>query len=106
MSLFLAILYGALFAVPAFLIAGYYSTLLGARLLGVRAICPEGENATHRFAIVIPAHNEENVIAGALQCCDSINYPTDKYHVFVIADNCVDRTVDIVQALGDRKSVV
>lgn len=54
----------------------------------------------HTFAILIPAHNEENSISATLQSCGELNYPKEKYKVFVIADNCTDRTADIVRQNG------
>lgn len=44
------------------------------------------------FAIIVPAHNEEEVIALTLANLNKINYPKDLFHIFVIADNCTDQT--------------
>ena len=47
------------------------------------------------FAILVPAHNEELLI---LRLCESlleINYPKDLYEIFIVADNCNDRTPEI-----------
>lgn len=53
-----------------------------------------------KFAIFIPAHNEENVIANIVENLKHLNYPGDCYDVFVIADNCTDNTANIVEAGG------
>lgn len=45
-----------------------------------------------KFAIFIPAHNEENVIGNIVENLHCLNYPSDYYDVFVIADNCTDST--------------
>ncbi|OKY75634.1 MAG: hypothetical protein BM485_07895 [Desulfobulbaceae bacterium DB1] len=49
------------------------------------------------FAIVIPAHNEEDVIAATLSSCKGLEYPADKYQIFVVADNCTDKTADMAR---------
>ena len=53
-----------------------------------------------RFAIVVSARNEENVIGFLLDSLNGQNYPRDKYSVFVIADNCTDNTYDIAMSKG------
>lgn len=53
--------------------------------------------ARHRFAIVIPAYNEEAVLATALRACANLDYPSELFRVFVIADNCSDATSEIAR---------
>jgi len=53
-----------------------------------------------RFAIFIPAHNEEVVIENIVDNLKQLNYPKDSYEVFVIADNCTDNTAAIASAAG------
>lgn len=57
-------------------------------------------NPLNSFAIVIPAHNEEKSITETIASCIELNYPKDKYKVFVIADNCSDRTAEIAVKNG------
>src|SRR6266567_901180 len=52
------------------------------------------------FAILIPAHNEESVIAKLLSSLARLTYPKDRFAVHVVADNCTDATVSIVCATG------
>ena len=62
-------------------------------------IFPKTEHL-HRFAILSSARNEETVIG---QLCDSIraqSYPASLIDVYVIADNCTDRTADVARAHG------
>lgn len=47
---------------------------------------------TTTFAILIPAHDEELLISYTVQSAKSINYSSDKFRIFVIADNCSDAT--------------
>ncbi|MFC1884330.1 glycosyltransferase family 2 protein [Thermodesulfobacteriota bacterium] len=49
------------------------------------------------FALIIPAHNEEIFLPRLLKSTGTLSYPKDLYSIFVIADNCDDRTVDIAK---------
>lgn len=55
---------------------------------------------SRRFAIVIPAHNEQLMIAHTLYSIYSMIYPKHLYEVFVIADNCTDDTAGISEKIG------
>ena len=55
-----------------------------------------------KFAIVIPAHNEELMILKVVESAKSLNYPKDKVEINVIADNCTDHTAEIVRSAGVR----
>jgi cellulose synthase/poly-beta-1,6-N-acetylglucosamine synthase-like glycosyltransferase len=59
----------------------------------------KGTPAT-RFAILIPAHEEELVIGRLLLSIYDLDYPRDLFRVHVIADHCSDRTVTIARSLG------
>jgi cellulose synthase/poly-beta-1,6-N-acetylglucosamine synthase-like glycosyltransferase len=50
---------------------------------------------TTRFCLLIPAHDEELVIAQTMASIEQLNYPRNLLTVVVIADNCTDRTADI-----------
>jgi len=52
----------------------------------------------NRFAILTPAHNEELLISRLCESLLSINYPRELFEIFVIADNCNDRTPEICSA--------
>jgi cellulose synthase/poly-beta-1,6-N-acetylglucosamine synthase-like glycosyltransferase len=53
-----------------------------------------------KFAILVPAYNEEKVISKTLYSLFSIIYPRRLYDLFVIADNCTDNTAKIAKNLG------
>ena len=53
-----------------------------------------------RFAVFIPAHNEELIIATSLQSWLHAEYPKEMFRLHVIADNCTDRTIEIARSLG------
>jgi len=50
------------------------------------------ETKNYRFAVVICARNEEQVIGNLLDSLNSQDYSGDSYDIFVIADNCTDQT--------------
>ncbi len=50
------------------------------------------ERKKNRFAIIVPAHNEERVIEQTVTNLFNVNYPKELFQVFVIADNCTDKT--------------
>ncbi|MCL5006769.1 MAG: glycosyltransferase family 2 protein [Patescibacteria group bacterium] len=54
----------------------------------------------NRFAIFIPAHDEEKVIGPLLDSCFKLDYPRDLFEVYVIADNCSDGTAKLALAKG------
>ncbi len=62
-------------------------------------IVPESKKTAlgklNRFAILVPAHNEEMLIARLCESLLEIHYPRKMYEIFIIADNCADRTVEI-----------
>ena len=53
-----------------------------------------------RFAVLIPAHDEEHVISHAIEALRLQRYPADRFEVHVVADNCTDRTADVALATG------
>ncbi|AEJ44511.1 glycosyltransferase family 2 protein [Alicyclobacillus acidocaldarius] len=53
-----------------------------------------------RFAVIIPAHNEECVIGPLLESLKRQTYPAHLYDVHVIADNCTDGTAERARAHG------
>ncbi len=86
-----------LFTIPAALITGYY-LMLAIYALARKKNPPETyQNPSSNIAIVIPAHNEERTIVKTLLSCKKLDYPNDIYKVYVIADNCSDRTAEIVK---------
>lgn len=61
----------------------------------------EGQGApATRFAILIPAHEEELVIGRLLVSVNELDYPHALFRVHVIADHCSDQTVAIARSLG------
>ncbi|MDU4961396.1 MAG: glycosyltransferase family 2 protein [Sporomusaceae bacterium] len=52
------------------------------------------------FAVIVAAHNEEQVIGQLVENLHYLNYPDELYDIFVVADNCQDRTAEISRAKG------
>jgi cellulose synthase/poly-beta-1,6-N-acetylglucosamine synthase-like glycosyltransferase len=57
-----------------------------------------GQAAGTRFLVLVPAHNEERVIARCLGAIDSDRRATDR--VLVVADRCTDETATIARSFG------
>ena len=55
---------------------------------------------THRFLFLVPAHNEEQLIAQTVHNLKAVDYPNELYDVHVVADNCTDNTAVIAQKEG------
>ncbi len=54
----------------------------------------------HTFALLVAAHNEEKVIADIVSSLKDLDYAKDKYEIFVVADNCTDKTAEIARGAG------
>ena len=54
----------------------------------------------NRFAVLVPAHNEELLVGTLCKSLLEINYPKEQYEIFLIADNCQDATADIGRQHG------
>ncbi len=52
------------------------------------------------LAVVVPAHDEELVLAGTLASLKAQLYPAECIEIVVVADNCTDRTAAIARNLG------
>ena len=57
-------------------------------------------NKNHRFMAIIPAHNEESVVANLIKSLKAQNYPKELLDIYVIADNCTDNTADVAKEAG------
>ncbi len=58
----------------------------------------------HKFAIIIPARNEEKVIGNLLQSLNKQNYPKELYDIYVVINNCTDNTKKI--ALENKANII
>ena len=49
---------------------------------------------------IIPAHNEEAVVANLVESLKHQDYPKELYDIYVIADNCTDKTAEVARKAG------
>lgn len=70
-------------------------------LWGWRDREPAGKGPRTRSVLVlVPAHDEETVIAGAISDVLRSDYPPHLVELWVIADRCTDSTAEVARALG------
>lgn len=67
---------------------------------GVFAFCSKKSKirsyrAKHKFAVIIAARNEEKVIGHLLDSLNKQNYPKNLYDIFVVPNNCTDKTEEV-----------
>lgn len=87
-------------AVP---LAGYLGVVTVAGVVANRRARRRGsptEPPTTRFAILVPAHDEEGVIGATVSSMVGIDYPAALFSVHVVADNCTDGTAAEARGAG------
>jgi len=82
-----------------FFLVFFYAVLVALGNLR-RGFSPGRHSASKRFLVLIPAHNEEGVIADLLDDVRCMQYPRHLYKAYVIADNCSDRTAQVARQHG------
>lgn len=65
---------------------------------------PEEMERFPKVTVMVPAHNEQLVIAATAENILRLNYPQDKVQLIVIADNCSDDTAGKLQALKNKEA--
>lgn len=78
---------------------GLYFAVIGLNFFRREKTYPESD-VFHKFAILIPARNEEAVIRQCVESLEKLAYPDDAYEIFVLANNCSDRTVEEAKKTG------
>ena len=76
--------------------ASYLLLLLAAHLIPSKGLSGSDIGRT-RFAIVIPAHNEELFLGRLLSSIAVQAYPKTHYDAVVVADNCTDSTASVAR---------
>lgn len=66
--------------------------LKGARKYKTKKMC--------RYAVLVPARNEEKVIPHLIASLKGQSYPSELVDIFVIADNCTDNTAEVSRKAG------
>ena len=57
-------------------------------------------NKKHKFMAIVPAHNEEMVVANLIESLKKQDYPKELLDIYVIADNCTDNTAKVARDAG------
>ena len=96
-SVFIAI--GVLIQLFAYVVTAYHF------IISLFAWFPRKErdfvvDKKHRFALVVAAHNEQCVIESNVESLKALNYDENLYDIYVIADNCTDKTAEIARNAG------
>lgn len=92
--------FAKVFTNTVFVISIYY---LGISFFGiVRIKDKKVYKPEKRFALVVAAHNEEKVIKDIVKSLNQVDYPREMYDVFVIADNCTDKTAIKAREYGAK----
>lgn len=60
----------------------------------------QGRSPSTRFMIVIPAHDEVNVIKTTVTRLSALDYPADLFSIQIIADHCSDNTAEMARQAG------
>ena len=60
------------------------------------------ESIRPRVSLIIPAHNEEAVLAASLENKLALDYPRECMEVLVVSDGSTDRTDEVVRGFADR----
>ncbi len=88
---------GLILGIPVVLACAY---LLVLTLLSARPGLPEPAIAALRFDVIVPAHDEQAVIARTVASLRAIEWPAELFRVLVVADNCTDDTATIARSSG------
>lgn len=76
-----------------------YTAVVGICCLLPRKKTPTSEPKT-KFAVLIPARNEERVISNLVRTLMQQDYPKDLFDIFVIPNNCTDDTEETARRAG------
>ena len=69
-----------------------------------RAHSNQGDDISHFFSLLIPAHNEESVLDETLETVLNLDYPSELFEVVVINDGSVDQTERVARRLQKKYS--
>lgn len=88
-----------IFLIPSMFFASYLACLTLLAMSRQPKLLPVPKTL-RRFAVMVPAHNEEAVIEKTLHSLKQIYYPRNKFEIVVIADNCNDKTAIIARSMN------
>ncbi len=79
------------------------ASYLGLLALLARRVAPPADAPpadTPHFDVVVPAHDEEPVVAATVASLLALDWPRERLRVFVVADNCSDHTAERAARAG------
>lgn len=87
------------------LLVPFVAAALYLAALGLVALLPSIRPVRHistlrRFAIIVPAHDEETALPALLESLRHIEYPADRFFTLIVADNCTDGTAEVARDAG------
>ncbi len=91
---------GSAVEIVLFLFVLYSLLLLAASLRKEWKVVPTAATRDPKLVVLIPAHNEEQVIGKTLASFSQQAYPEHLREVLVIADNCTDTTAELSRLHG------
>jgi len=94
------IITGILFAGYALLVLFYWKSWTG-----IPVFTPSSEYPSEKISVIIPARNEEAVIARLLDALQAQDYPRSLFEIIVVDDHSTDQTADIVQRYSSVRLV-
>lgn len=89
LNLICDLLSGCYFMRPVFLTTGFFAT---------RKF--ETAKKQHKYGVLIAARNEETVIGNLIESIRAQDYPQELVDIFVVADNCTDKTAEVARQHG------
>ena len=86
---YLTLLYGTYFAVSGFL-----------GLIKKSKLKIKKSKKKNYFAIIVPARNEGEVIGNLIDSLQALDYPKDRYGIYIVPNNCTDNTAEVAKECG------
>lgn len=94
------LLFWTSFIIIIYVYVGYPAFLLALSLLYKKEV--KKKNMEPSVTIIVPAYNEEKIIAQKIENCLKLDYPSSKLEIIVISDCSVDKTDAIVRSFSHR----
>lgn len=91
----------ALFFTAALGILLYFAGV-GMRALGKAPVRFPAADQKRHFAVLIPARNEERVIAQLIRSLKKQDYPGDLVDIYVLVNHCTDNTASVAHSAGAK----
>lgn len=96
----LQIIYYILFSIV--LLFGLYFALLSLFAFVKRKNPIKTHDTKTKFAVLIPARNEANVIGDLIESLKAQKYPAELYDIYALVNNCIDQTESVARDAGAK----